>query len=82
MVKLSAACLIQCAGFPKGYRQGAVGISPRHALIIINYGEATAAEITDFAGLVQERVLDRFGVFLIPEVRLIGFGACRLRERP
>jgi UDP-N-acetylmuramate dehydrogenase len=73
MVKLSAACLIQCAGFPRGHRRGAVGISPRHTLIMVNYGGASAQEIIGFAAEVRQRVYECFGVTLVPEVRLIGF---------
>jgi UDP-N-acetylmuramate dehydrogenase len=73
MVKLSAACLIQCAGFRRGYRKGAVGISPRHTLIMVNYGGASAQEIIGFAAEVRQCVYESFGVPLVPEVRLIGF---------
>jgi UDP-N-acetylmuramate dehydrogenase len=71
-VKVSAGCLIQTAGFTKGYRQGNVGISPRHTLAIVNYGNATACEIIAFARQVQESVWEKFGVALKPEVQLIG----------
>ena len=79
-VKVSAACLIGLAGFVRGYRSGNAGISPRHTLIIINHGGATAREISDFAGRVQSKVTDDFGVFLVPEVRLVGFPYNTLRE--
>ncbi len=72
-VKISAACLIERAGFVRGYRSGSAGISPRHSLIIINYGGAAALEIAKFAARVQDKVLEEFGVFLAPEVRLVGF---------
>jgi UDP-N-acetylmuramate dehydrogenase len=72
-VKISAAYLIQRSGFDRGYRRGNVGISPHHTLILINRGGATAREVVDFAAEVQHRVLDRFGVLLTPEARLIGF---------
>jgi UDP-N-acetylmuramate dehydrogenase len=71
-VKISAACLIQTAGFTRGYRRGNVGISPRHALAIINYGNATASEVIAFARQVQEQVLEKFGITLKPEVQCIG----------
>jgi len=77
-VKISAACLIQCAGFVRGQRKGVVGISPRHTLIMVNYGGASAREIVDFAAEVRERVFERFGVSLVPEVRLIGFDGAPL----
>jgi UDP-N-acetylmuramate dehydrogenase len=72
-VKISAAYLIQRSGFDRGYRRGNVGISPHHTLILINHGRASAREVVDFAAEVQQRVLDRFGVLLTPEARLIGF---------
>jgi UDP-N-acetylmuramate dehydrogenase len=72
-VKLSAACLIQCAGFSRGYRKGNVGMSPNHTLIIVNFGGANSQEIADFAREVQVKVKELFGVFLRPEIRLIGY---------
>jgi UDP-N-acetylmuramate dehydrogenase len=79
-VKISAACLIQCAGFQRGHRKGAVGISPRHTLIMVNYGGASAREIIGFAAEVRLHVYERFGVPLVPEVRLIGFDGTPLGE--
>jgi UDP-N-acetylmuramate dehydrogenase len=72
-VKISAACLIEKVGFIRGYREGNTGISPRHTLIIVNYGGAGASEIASFAARVQAKVLNEFGVALTPEVRLVGF---------
>lgn len=72
-VKVSAACLIQSAGFVRGFRKGNVGISPRHTLAVINYGDATAGEVAAFARQVQEAVLRQFGVVLKPEVQFVGF---------
>jgi UDP-N-acetylmuramate dehydrogenase len=72
-VKISAAYLIQRAGFNRGFRTGNVGISPYHTLILINGNGASARDIVDFAAEVQQRVLDRFGALLHPEARLIGF---------
>lgn len=77
-VKISAACLIQCAGFLRGQRKGAAGISPHHTLIMVNYGGASAGEIIGFAAEVRQRVYERFGVPLVPEVRLIGFDGAPL----
>jgi UDP-N-acetylmuramate dehydrogenase len=79
-VKLSAACLIQCAGFQRGHRKGAAGISPHHTLIMVNYGGASAREIIAFAAEVRQRVFERFSVPLVPEVRLIGFDGTPLKE--
>ncbi|MGC8494208.1 MAG: UDP-N-acetylmuramate dehydrogenase [Syntrophobacteraceae bacterium] len=77
-VKVAAAALIQNAGFYPGYREGNVGLSPRHALILIAHSGATAREIVEFAEKVQGAVREKFGVLLEPEVRLIGFPPSRL----
>ncbi|MGH9517406.1 MAG: UDP-N-acetylmuramate dehydrogenase, partial [Terriglobales bacterium] len=44
--KLSAAWLVENSGFTKGYVKGRAGISSKHALALVNRGDATAAEIT------------------------------------
>ena len=69
--KLSAAWLIEACGF-KGARDGDAGISNRHALVLVNHGHATGAQLWAFAQRVREGVRDRFGVDLEPEPRVIG----------
>ncbi len=64
--KLSAAWLIETSGF-KGQREGDAGISNRHALVLVNHGRATGAELWAFAQRVIEGVHARFGVKLEPE---------------
>lgn len=64
--KLSAAWLIEQAGF-KGMREGDAGISNRHALVLVNHGHASGAELWTFAQKVIEGVRERFGVMLEPE---------------
>jgi UDP-N-acetylmuramate dehydrogenase len=78
-IKLSAAWLIERAGFRKGTGVGRVGLSTRHALAIVNRGGATAAEILAFAARVRRAVLDRFGISLVPEPVLLGFTHDELR---
>jgi len=70
-VKLPAAWLIEKAGW-KGKRVGQVGISPKHALVLVNYGDGTGKDIWGLAREIQASVLERFGVELEPEVNLIG----------
>jgi UDP-N-acetylmuramate dehydrogenase len=72
-VKLSAAWLIEHAGFQKGSGDGNVGLSSKHALAIVNRGGATATEIVDFARRVHGAVKERFGVSLDAEPVLVGF---------
>lgn len=64
--KLSAAWLIERAGL-KGHRQGDAGVSERHALVLVNHGEASGRDLWHLALLIQERVFDRFGIRLEPE---------------
>jgi UDP-N-acetylmuramate dehydrogenase len=73
LVKLPAAWLIEQAGFPKGYRLGAAGISSRHTLALVNLGGATALEILALAARITESVEARFGIRLEREPVLVGF---------
>jgi UDP-N-acetylmuramate dehydrogenase len=67
LVKLSAAWLVQSAGFGRGTRQGRVGTSSRHSLALTTEPGATAAELMAFAHRVIEAVQNQFGVTLVPE---------------
>lgn len=69
--KLSAAWMIEACGF-KGLREGDAGISRRHALVLVNHGQASGAELWALAQRVIAGVEDRFGVTLEPEPRIIG----------
>jgi UDP-N-acetylmuramate dehydrogenase len=63
-VKLSAAWLVQHAGFGRGTREGRVGTSSRHSLALTTADGATAAELLAFADKVVATVRERFGVTL------------------
>jgi UDP-N-acetylmuramate dehydrogenase len=65
--KVSAAWLVERSGFSKGYTSGPVGISRKHALAIVNRGEATAADILSLKEQIQDRVAEIWGVHLQPE---------------
>jgi UDP-N-acetylmuramate dehydrogenase len=69
--KLSAAWLIESCGF-KGLRDGDAGISQRHALVLVNHGRASGAELSALAQRVRDGVRERFAVTLEPEPRIIG----------
>jgi UDP-N-acetylmuramate dehydrogenase len=73
-VKVPAAWLIERAGFHKGYSRGRAGISWKHTLAIVNRGGATARDVLDLKGEIQERVLKKYGVSLFPEPVFVGFG--------
>ena len=66
-VKLSAAWLVQSAGFGRGTRQGNVGTSSRHSLALTTEPGATATELLQFADQVVAAVRDQFGVTLTRE---------------
>jgi len=73
--KVPAAWLIERTGFAKGTVRGAVGLSSKHPLALINRGGATAREVVGFAREVQRGVERRFGVTLKVEPEFVGFGA-------
>jgi UDP-N-acetylmuramate dehydrogenase len=66
-VKLSAAWLIERAGFTRGLADGPVGLSTRHTLAIVAHDGARARDVVAFARRVQAAVAARFGVRLTPE---------------
>ena len=66
-----AARLIEAAGL-KGLRQGGAVVSSQHANFIINEGTASARDIETLIEMIRERVMDRLGVMLDPEVRFSG----------
>src|SRR3984893_4076416 len=62
--KVSAAWLGQHSGFARGYGDGHVGISSKHALAIVNRGGATADEVVALKEQIQQRVEELWGVQL------------------
>jgi UDP-N-acetylmuramate dehydrogenase len=69
--KLSAAWLIERCGW-RGYREGDAGIAGQHALVLVNHGGASGAELLALARRVAHSVEARFGVRLEPEPRIVG----------
>ncbi|HET7781351.1 UDP-N-acetylmuramate dehydrogenase [Pseudarthrobacter sp. CC4] len=79
MVKLSAAWLIDQAGFGKGFglepgsvSGGRASLSTKHTLAITNRGSASAQDVLAVAREVRAGVERRFGIRLHPEPLLIG----------
>jgi UDP-N-acetylmuramate dehydrogenase len=71
-LKMSAAWLIERAGFKRGYARGPVGLSERHTLAIVNRGGARAADVVALAREIRDGVRERFGVTLHPEPVFVG----------
>src|ERR1700719_2093396 len=65
--KVSAAWLVEHSGFAKGYGLGAVGISHKHALALINRGDAKASDIVGLKDEIQHGVQKAWGILLEPE---------------
>jgi UDP-N-acetylmuramate dehydrogenase len=59
----------------KGYRIGGALVSPKHANFIVNTGGATAADIETLIDHVHATVLEKTGVDLVREVRIVGEAA-------
>lgn len=70
-VKLAAGWLIDRAGW-KGHRRGACGVHDRQALVLVNHGGATGAEVWALAQDIMNDVESKYGVRLEPEVNQIG----------
>ena len=72
-VKTSAAWLIEQAGFEKGFRLGGAMISSKHTLAIANSGNATAEDVIELSNLITSGVLQKFGIALTIEPRILKF---------
>ena len=57
----------------KGFKIGGAEISTLHANFIVNNSSANSQDIFDLITVIQQKVLQKKGIFLQPEVRMIGF---------
>jgi UDP-N-acetylmuramate dehydrogenase len=68
--KLSAAWLIEACGF-KGLQDGPAAVSEQHALVLVNRGDASGAQILALADRIRSGVRERFGVELEAEPLIV-----------
>lgn len=62
----------------KGYQSGGAAVHTKQALVLINKeGKASGRDIVNLASYIRQKVFERFGVQLEPEVRFID-GMARL----
>ena len=66
--KLAAGWLIDQAGW-RGYRRDSVGVHDQQALVLVNPGRGSGAEVTGLAVDIASDIRDKFGVELEPEPR-------------
>lgn len=64
-----AAALIEQTGL-KGFRVGGAAVSEKHAGFVVNLGGATAADVQELLKAVSDKVFERTGIRLEPEVRI------------
>ena len=70
-VKVSLGFILDKVCNLKGFRVGAVGLYQEQALVLVNYGGATADEITAFVEEVKSRVFSATGIMIEPEVKFV-----------
>lgn len=69
--KLAAGWMIDQCGW-RGFREGDAGVHQQHALVLVNHGAAKGRDILRLAQHIQHDVLQKFGVELEMEPRVLG----------
>lgn len=66
-----AGRLIEACGL-KGAREGGAEVSPVHANVIVNTGDARASDVQALMRRMRDAVREKFGITLVPEVEMLG----------
>lgn len=69
-IKISGSWLIENVGL-KGYKLNDVGVSNKHALFLVNYGNAKFSDVINLMNLIKDKVYKKFSICLEPEVELL-----------
>ena len=69
-IKIPAAWLIDHLGY-KGYRKNDAGVHQNQALVLVNYGNASGAEIKKLAQVIKDKVIENFAISLGFEVNIL-----------
>ena len=69
-VKIPAAWIIDTLGF-KGCRKGDAGVHEKHALVLVNHGNAKGHDIKQLAEKINSDVMRNFGIDLSYEINII-----------
>ena len=68
--KIAAGWLIDNAGL-KGYRKADAGVHKNQALVLVNYGNASGNEIINLAKLIKQKIKEKYGISIEPEVSIL-----------
>ncbi len=68
--KVAAGWLIDNAGL-KGYQKADAGVHKNQALVLVNYGNASGAEILNLAKEIEEKIKEKYGISIEPEVNIL-----------